>query len=175
MKKINIVSDKEKTNICEQCSKKYTPALKHPKQRFCSHKCEWKTYRMNHKEERTAYTIDYQRRNKDWCKSRDERYRNKHRKKLREFWKNNYYKICSKYKKTTRAIYRERKIKQLGGECVVCGFRMALHIHHIIPRCIGGTNDIGNLKLLCPNHHAMEHGGERSWLTNRRKLLTWKK
>jgi len=32
-----------------------------------------------------------------------------------------------------------------------------LHIHHRLPVANGGTNDLDNLLLVCPNHHAMMH------------------
>jgi 5-methylcytosine-specific restriction endonuclease McrA len=43
--------------------------------------------------------------------------------------------------------------------CRFCDFRLALHVHHIIPRSKRGTNELGNLITLCPNHHAMVHRG----------------
>lgn len=46
-----------------------------------------------------------------------------------------------------------------GGGCRICGFRIAVHVHHIQPRSRGGTDVIGNLITLCPNHHAMAHLG----------------
>lgn len=35
-----------------------------------------------------------------------------------------------------------------------------LQIHHIIPRKRGGTDEEGNLRILCPNCHATEHYGD---------------
>lgn len=39
--------------------------------------------------------------------------------------------------------------------CAICGFDVAVEIHHIRPIAKDGTNAIDNLIVLCPNHHAM--------------------
>lgn len=46
-----------------------------------------------------------------------------------------------------------------GGGCRICGFRIALNVHHIRPKAKGGSNQLDNLIALCPNHHAMAHLG----------------
>ncbi len=51
------------------------------------------------------------------------------------------------------ALQRDR------ARCRVCEFELALHVHHIVPRSKGGTDDVHNLITLCPNHHAMVHRG----------------
>lgn len=38
-----------------------------------------------------------------------------------------------------------------------CQQRRHLHIHHIKPVWEGGTNEIGNLTILCSGHHAAHH------------------
>jgi len=46
------------------------------------------------------------------------------------------------------------------GKCQVCGYNEfidILEVHHIIERCNGGTDDNGNLILLCPNCHRKAH------------------
>jgi len=49
-------------------------------------------------------------------------------------------------------------INRSGVGCSICGWKeAALDIHHIIYRKNGGTNDMKNLSLLCPNHHRMIH------------------
>lgn len=45
------------------------------------------------------------------------------------------------------------------GKCIVCGFSDIIIAHHIIPQSIGGTDELSNLVVLCPNHHAMLHHG----------------
>lgn len=38
-----------------------------------------------------------------------------------------------------------------------CGERKWLHMHHIQPLSMGGKNELGNLMLICSNHHSMMH------------------
>lgn len=40
-------------------------------------------------------------------------------------------------------------------QCAICGWAIALEVHHITPKSRGGTNHPDNLALLCPNHHKM--------------------
>jgi len=46
-------------------------------------------------------------------------------------------------------------------ECAICGYssddRSRLHEHHITPRAAGGTEDMWNKVVLCPNCHAKVH------------------
>lgn len=44
-------------------------------------------------------------------------------------------------------------------KCIICGFDIAVQIHHIIAKTKGGTNNEANLAVLCPNHHAMAELG----------------
>lgn len=44
---------------------------------------------------------------------------------------------------------RRAVISRDGEECARCGTSKKLTIDHIIPRCLGGTNEISNLQLLC--------------------------
>lgn len=44
----------------------------------------------------------------------------------------------------------------------LCTFKLCLEVHHIVARADGGSDTLGNLITLCPNHHAMAH----------RKLIT---
>ena len=46
-----------------------------------------------------------------------------------------------------------------GRRCRLCDFDLVLHVHHIVPRARGGSDDVDNLITLCPNHHAMVHRG----------------
>ena len=61
-------------------------------------------------------------------------------------------------------------------QCAVCGWHLPTSIHHhqrgcefhhIIPVCEGGSNEEGNLVLLCPNCHKEAHAG----LISRERLL----
>jgi len=43
--------------------------------------------------------------------------------------------------------------------CRICGFKIGVVAHHIIPVSKGGDHSQDNLIHLCPNHHAMLHNG----------------
>jgi len=49
------------------------------------------------------------------------------------------------------ALRRARKV--LPKKCMVCGYDKFVDWHHIIPRKEGGTHDVRNTIMLCPNHH----------------------
>jgi 5-methylcytosine-specific restriction endonuclease McrA len=46
-----------------------------------------------------------------------------------------------------------------GHRCVICGFHLAVDVHHITPIAAGGAHDCTNLLTLCPNHHRLAHLG----------------
>lgn len=66
-----------------------------------------------------------------------------------------------------------RKLKKLllaerGYKCEECSFKVVeiLQVHHVVRRCDGGSNELNNLKLLCPNCHALKHfSGSGAWST----------
>lgn len=62
--------------------------------------------------------------------------------------------IVHKSVKTRQALVAER-----GGKCNRCPFTVIeiLHVHHIVERCNGGTDEHSNLELLCPNCHTWHH------------------
>lgn len=45
-------------------------------------------------------------------------------------------------------------------KCEKCGDSKSLHVHHIVYRSKGGTDDISNLMVLCELCHIKEHEGE---------------
>jgi len=45
-------------------------------------------------------------------------------------------------------------------KCQNCGFGAKKEIHHIVPLPRGGTNNPGNLAVLCPNCHALVHASD---------------
>jgi 5-methylcytosine-specific restriction endonuclease McrA len=52
---------------------------------------------------------------------------------------------------------RTAVLKRDGYRCVNCGQTgTELHVHHIIPRSEGGTNDLGNLVTLCGKCHSIQ-------------------
>jgi len=52
---------------------------------------------------------------------------------------------------------RSLALSRFGRRCMICGFDVIVAVHHIRLRRNGGTNDLANLIVLCPNHHAMAH------------------
>ena len=62
--------------------------------------------------------------------------------------------------KATSAL-KLRLVQQRGGICERCGYANTriLVVHHKIQRCDGGSDDLDNLELICPNCHAEIHYG----------------
>ena len=53
---------------------------------------------------------------------------------------------------------RRDKLFNTGNRCEKCGSYVNLHVHHIKPKSIGGTDDISNLQVLCKRCHENTHG-----------------
>lgn len=69
-------------------------------------------------------------------------------------------KFCSRdcyydYKATTQPKPRQNGLRNFPHQCMICEFNITVAVHHIIPRREGGKDEITNLVVLCPNHHAM--------------------
>ena len=69
-------------------------------------------------------------------------------------------KFCSKgcyyeHKSTTKPKARQNGLRNLPNKCMICDFDITIAVHHIIPKREGGKDEISNLAILCPNHHAM--------------------
>lgn len=62
-------------------------------------------------------------------------------------------------------LLKEKVAKERGGLCEVCKFNnyAVLQVHHIKERHLGGSNEMSNLKLLCPNCHTTHHLGTSIW------------
>ncbi len=58
-----------------------------------------------------------------------------------------------------RRKLKEIAFKEYGEKCEVCDYSLSVDIHHLIPRSEGGTNDMENISVLCPNHHREYHIG----------------
>lgn len=54
-----------------------------------------------------------------------------------------------------KAWVRARAIKKYGNKCELCGYKMAVDTHHIIPKYRGGPHDVDNLMIICPNCHSL--------------------
>lgn len=66
--------------------------------------------------------------------------------------------------KVTKSItprVRDQVFARDNHRCRVPGCRSSrnLQIHHVVPRCLGGSNALWNLILLCSGHHAALHAG----------------
>lgn len=57
--------------------------------------------------------------------------------------------------KKHKAWIRAQAIKKYGKTCELCGYRLTLDSHHIMPKKEGGKHEINNLIVLCPNCHAL--------------------
>lgn len=54
---------------------------------------------------------------------------------------------------------KQQVLELYGNTCYACGFsiRAILRVHHRIPVSLGGTDEMGNLVLVCPNCHTLIH------------------
>lgn len=50
---------------------------------------------------------------------------------------------------------RAQAIKKYGNKCELCGFKLVVDTHHILPKNKGGLHAVNNLIVLCPNCHAL--------------------
>ncbi len=79
--------------------------------------------------------------------------------------KNRTRSIYDRQNKKNKAAHgwwlKEKLARMSGGICQICGHAnyQILQVHHRIHRAAGGTDDIKNLRLLCPNCHAEQHHG----------------
>jgi 5-methylcytosine-specific restriction endonuclease McrA len=66
---------------------------------------------------------------------------------------------------------RESIFKRDGYACLECGHDAIKHltVHHIIPRCEGGTDDPENLETLCWRCHSKVHGFRMPWYLRKKE------
>jgi len=57
--------------------------------------------------------------------------------------------------KKYKAWINLQAIKKYGNKCELCGYRLIVETHHILPKNKGGLHEINNLMVLCPNCHAL--------------------
>ena len=55
------------------------------------------------------------------------------------------------------------EVRRRDGHCRCCGGRSGLHVHHIVFRSQGGSDEPDNLILLCSECHANKAHGAESW------------
>lgn len=57
------------------------------------------------------------------------------------------------------ASLRQQVFELYNNRCYICGFSIhtILRVHHRVPVSLGGTDEIENLVLLCPNCHTLVH------------------
>lgn len=53
---------------------------------------------------------------------------------------------------------RRQVYQREGYACALCERPGTIHIHHVRPRSLGGTDELCNLIALCPVCHAIAHG-----------------
>lgn len=56
---------------------------------------------------------------------------------------------------------KEKIATERGGACEKCGYEnySILQIHHLVRKAKGGSDELENLQLLCPNCHMQQHLG----------------
>lgn len=50
--------------------------------------------------------------------------------------------------------FQKNALRKYGYKCAICGYDKFVNACHIKPRFQGGSDDISNAIVLCPNHHA---------------------
>lgn len=70
---------------------------------------------------------------------------------------------ANKAKRTSTRTFRIDLMKQRGKACQLCGYDRfdIFNIHHIVEKHNGGTDELDNLLLVCPNCHTEIHKGFR--------------
>ncbi len=62
---------------------------------------------------------------------------------------------------TTKRISKQTRQKVYERDehaCILCHDPRTIHLHHVVPKGRGGTDDEQNLVCLCPYCHAIAHG-----------------
>lgn len=52
---------------------------------------------------------------------------------------------------------RKQVLERDGWKCTACGRTDHLHVHHIVPRSAGGSDELDNLTTLCVRCHSNQH------------------
>ena len=146
---------KTQTVICKNCEKPFEAQLRELKRgnaKFCCRSCGL-TYTNNYRKLHKL-KCQYIHCNKDYeSKNRNSKYcSSRCSSKARNLRSTGSIKNGkNKLKRDVIAITSET-----GFQCFICKWHeTSCDIHHIIPRRKGGTNEMSNLSVLCPNHHRL--------------------
>jgi 5-methylcytosine-specific restriction endonuclease McrA len=61
------------------------------------------------------------------------------------------------------SVLHEKVKAKFKYRCIIC-FRPYTHLHHIVPRSLGGKDEEDNLVTLCYSHHRKVHNsGATNW------------
>ena len=75
--------------------------------------------------------------------------------------------IENNYKRLT-VRWSLKKMVLSVGKCAACGGRWNLHLDHIVPVCLGGTNEESNLQCLCRRCN-----GKKNFRLTNDELFAW--
>ncbi|RTK93951.1 HNH endonuclease [Candidatus Saccharibacteria bacterium] len=94
-------------------------------------------------------------------------YRKRKRDKINEY-NRNYRRAKPEVIKTQKIRHRSKKLLELGAFCNRCGVKEDLHMHHVRPRSMMGTDHASNMMVLCGEchrlwHYACDEVMERYW------------
>lgn len=57
--------------------------------------------------------------------------------------------------KIHKAWIRQQALKRHGKQCELCGYRLFIETHHIVPKYQGGPDEVDNLMIVCSNCHIL--------------------
>lgn len=146
---------KTKTVICKECGEPFNAELRETRRgnaKFCSRSCSMKYINAHRKFHELKCHFDqcqkqYKSKNSNSLYCSDQCSRKARNLRSTGSIRNGRNKL----KRAVIAITGET-----GFQCFICGWHEdSCDIHHIVPRNKGGTNDLSNLSVLCPNHHRL--------------------
>lgn len=143
---------------CIWCDKEFYPALSEVKRgygKFCSLRCSASyinKYRVN---PRPATFIEI---TCHFCEKKFKRepYRLKNKRpfcSLPCFYNFNRGVDRRPFKRSVKRRLFLSAFDLYGERCQICGYAISVDVHHLVPRSKGGSDDLENLVVLCPNHH----------------------
>lgn len=60
---------------------------------------------------------------------------------------------------------RAKRLEIDGYQCSNCGSTESLQVHHVVPKSLGGVNEVSNLRTLCADCHDKAHGSNIGLIT----------